>query len=43
MSQDARAVFRRWLVKVALDQFLDVIDKLAAERMWRYRRAFWMA
>jgi hypothetical protein len=44
-SADAVAVFKKWLVKVALDQFLEVIDQtVAIERhQWRYRRAFWMA
>jgi hypothetical protein len=42
VSDEARTVMRRWLVKVVLDQFLDVIDELAFERQWKYRRAFWL-
>jgi hypothetical protein len=45
VSDAAQAVFRRWLVKVALDQFLEVIDRTVIEyrHQWRYRRAFWSA
>lgn len=43
VSEDAKSVFKRWLVKLALDQFLDVIDRFALEQHWIYRRAFWMA
>ena len=42
VGDDAKAVMRRWLVKVVLDQFLDVIDDLAFENHWMFRRAFWM-
>lgn len=40
---DAAAMVRRWLAGVSLRQFLDVVDKVAVERMWKYRRAFWEA
>jgi hypothetical protein len=45
VAEDAKAVFRKWLVKVALDQYLDVIDQTVIEyrHQWRYRRAFWTA
>jgi hypothetical protein len=47
VSDPARSVMRRWLVKVVLDQFLDVIDDVvkdeAHRRQWKYRRAFWLA
>jgi len=43
VSEKAQSVFKRWLVRLALDQFLDVIDRFALERHWRYRRMFWMA
>lgn len=41
VSEEARQVFRKWLARVALAQFLDVIDRLAFDRQWKYRRAFW--
>ena len=34
---------RRWLTEQTLRQFLDVVDQVAKERMWKYRRAFWEA
>jgi hypothetical protein len=53
-SDDARHVFRRWLARVALAQFLEVIDMMAQAgelgnvdaafpRQWKYRRRFWTA
>jgi EH_Signature domain len=42
-SDDARRVFRKWLARVALVQFLEIIDRLALDRQWKYRRAFWTA
>jgi EH_Signature domain len=42
-SDEACQVFRKWLAGVALAQFLEVIDRLALDRQWRYRRAFWTA
>lgn len=42
-SDEARQVFRKWLARVALAQFLEVIDRLALDRQWKYRRAFWTA
>jgi hypothetical protein len=47
VSEDARSVMQRWLVKVVLDQFLDVIDDVVQSamhrRQWKYRREFWLA
>lgn len=43
VSDEARQVFRKWLARVALAQFLDVIDRLALDHQWKYRRAFWTA
>lgn len=40
---EAEAVVRRWLTKQSLRQFLDVVDRVAIKRMWKYRRAFWEA
>ncbi len=43
VNEDAMRIIRGWLVKRALAQFLDVVDELALDRQWKYRRAFWMA
>ena len=42
MPDEAERV-RRWLTEQTLRQFLDVVDRVAEERMWKYRRAFWEA
>jgi len=36
-------VVRRWLIEQSLRQFLDVVDEIALDRHWKYRRAFWTA
>ncbi len=41
--EKAQAILRRWLTKVALQQFLDVVDRVAPAELWSYRRAFWGA
>lgn len=43
VPEPAVAVMRKWLTAVALHQFLEVVDHVAHEHMWRYRRAFWLA
>ena len=43
IREDAKRVILRWLVKRSLDQFLDVVDNLALDHQWKYRRAFWTA
>ena len=43
VSDDAKQIFRKWLARAALQQFLEIIDSLALERHWKYRRAFWIA
>jgi hypothetical protein len=40
---DVARVLRRWLIEQSLRQFLDVVDRLAPDHMWKYRRAFWQA
>jgi hypothetical protein len=37
------AIVRRWLTKQSLTQFLEVVDRIAVDRMWKHRRAFWDA
>lgn len=41
--EEAADIVRRWLTKESLRQFLDVVDEVAVERMWHYRRKFWNA
>jgi hypothetical protein len=43
VSDDAKSVMLRWLVGAALEQFLQVVDKVAMPSQWKYRRAFWSA
>jgi len=48
VSEDARAVFMRWLVEGTLEDFFRLLDQQAkrfenADRQWPYRSAFWMA
>jgi hypothetical protein len=43
VSDNALRVIKRWLTQVALEQFFQVVDKVADEYMWRFRRAFWSA
>jgi hypothetical protein len=33
----------RWLAHATLEQFLKVVDRVAAKHQWDYRRAFWGA
>ncbi len=40
---DVAQILRRWLIEHSLRQFLDVVDKLAPDHMWKYRRSFWLA
>jgi hypothetical protein len=42
-DEAARAAITRWLVKATLEQFLKVVDRVAARHQWDYRRAFWGA
>lgn len=42
VDDEALRVIRRWLTRVALEQFLQVVDKVAEIGHWRYRRAFLM-
>jgi hypothetical protein len=43
VGDEALRVIRKWLTRVALEQFLQVVDRVANREQWRYRRAFWMA
>lgn len=41
--EQAADVAKRWLTKLALRQFLEIVDQVAKPEHWDYRRAFWMA
>ena len=41
--EKAAEVARRWLSRLALLQFLEIVDQVAYPRHWNYRRAFWTA
>lgn len=43
VPEDAVAVLRRWLTQLALEQFFEVVDKVAEPGHWMYRRPFWMS
>lgn len=40
---EAAQVARRWLTRLALRQFLEIVDDVAYKQQWEFRRAFWMA
>lgn len=41
--REAEQSLKRWLARASLVQFLDVVDRVAKEHMWVFRRAFWEA
>ena len=41
--EDVAQVLHHWLTEQSLRQFLDVVDRIAPDHMWKYRRAFWQA
>lgn len=43
VPEEATAVLRRWLTRIALEQFFQIVDCVAKDRQWKYRRAFWMS
>ncbi len=43
ISERSKAVMRGWLTGLALRQYLEVVDKIAYDYQWRYRKAFWTA
>ncbi len=38
---DCRELMCRWLVGATLEAFFNLLDQVAIEHMWKYRRAFW--
>lgn len=45
VSDNAKAIFKKWLSGAALEQFFEIISESQGKRgeKWEYRRAFWMA
>jgi hypothetical protein len=43
VPEEATAVLRRWLTRIALEQFFEVVDQVAELNQWMYRRPFWMS
>lgn len=43
VPEEATAVLRRWLTRIALEQFFEVVDHVAEANQWMYRRPFWMS
>lgn len=41
--EEAAEIACRWLTRVALMQFLEIVDQVAYPMHWNYRRAFWTA
>jgi hypothetical protein len=41
VEDDVQAIFRSWLARATVLQFLDVVGEVARDDQWRYRRAFW--
>ena len=40
---EAADVARRWLTRLAIRQFLEIVDETAFAGHWNYRRAFWLS
>lgn len=43
VNEESKKVMFRWLVGESLDQFFAIIDQMALEHQWKYRKAFWKA
>lgn len=43
VSDEYKKVMFRWLTGASLDQFFEIIDQVAQESQWKYRKAFWKA
>lgn len=43
VSDEAVSVFMRWQVGETIKQFFEIIDQLALEDHWKYRKKFWEA
>lgn len=43
VNEQTLQIMYRWLVGESLDQFFAIIDQMALEHQWKYRKAFWKA
>ena len=43
VSEEARQIMMRWLISATLEDFFRILDQVALDHHWRYRRAFWRA
>jgi hypothetical protein len=43
VPEEATGVLRRWLTRMALEQFFEIVDQVAGIAHWKYRRPFWMS
>lgn len=43
IDDSSLSVVFRWLIGESLEQFFSIIDEMALEHQWKYRKAFWMA
>jgi hypothetical protein len=41
--EDVADILKRWLTEQSLRQFFDVVDRIAPDGAWKYRRKFWLA
>ncbi|KTD18862.1 EH signature domain-containing protein [Legionella jordanis] len=43
ISEQYLKVIYQWLVGESIEQFFEIVDQMALDRQWKYRKAFWMA
>lgn len=43
VCDDAKRVLRKWLSRRSLEQFIQLINELARDDHWKFRKAFWTA
>ena len=43
VDEDSLKLFYRWMIGESLEQFFSIIDAMALEHQWKYRKAFWKA
>lgn len=43
VPEEATAILRHWLARIALEQFFEVVDQVAEAGHWMFRRPFWMS
>lgn len=43
VDPEAKSILMRWLTRVSVLQFLDIVGQDAEDHMWSYRRSFWLS